>query len=1040
MDNDGDLDIITASIDSNNYNGSFTMVYFDPHRFPRSVDCADMNGDGWTDIVFASFDDLLLRLAVPDKPFEFHPIVTVQAVTQSQVIIIADMNSDGWPDIVTWEKVATEDVLVFLNFLNTTSTFDRLVLRSDPGFTPLVADIAVDDMDRDGALDVVVTTSTAVYWIRNMHGNETMFSDPILIGNCPRNVYSVDVGDVTGDGMPDVAAISYQGNVAVVFANNGSSSFDVLAEVSAYRGFTIVLADVNLDGNVDVTYSSYLGDAVMWCNNRFGNGTFDDCVGSQVILSNVRSHTVADIDGYGMLDIVGLSPSLGTYWLPATPVYGPLSSLESNVTTLTGFTHEDTVLSLGLRDVVGDPLSGLVSPGLVDIGLRFGEEMWEVTDKWIVPRGTYIDGPALQFTVNVAEPGSYTITMSVYGEPVANSPSVFLAAQLCEPGEHVKDNILCVPCEKDTFSEEYAVAACEPCPLQMTSPAGSDSYLNCICTPGYWFGIAPRAPGRLCELCPAGGVCAGGDAVPVAAEGFFEVSPGSAQFVECPREGSCAGANRCQSGYTGYLCATCSSGYYSATAVRCRACPKLPLILFASTCAGLGLVAVVVAIIISWSVARSVAATPSYEMTAGMLVSAERIRQFRTNLVPTSVSMVLVAFQIVAMIAQLDFSWTRESQAVLNAFLVVNIDTSLFASECAVSTFHAKYVISLLLPLVLLILVAVVLVLLRAMPRLISFASHLVQVPNRVLVDAAVFVTSPLLYIPVSRAALVLFGCVRQSNGKWVLTIDRGVECFDQAWWRVAPFGLFVVGVFVIGIPVYFGLSLFKHRTLLFEAHNLVRFGPLHRLYRRHYYWGEVANLAKRLGLVMVAVFLTGAQLLQLAILVVILVMSVVIVSRYSPYYYPLYNTVDLRLGCAVLGLVMVAVASYSERRNTRFHPHLLAATIVFTVVLLAVSLHAIFIDVQHLYKTRQIDGYAVSERQRHMRVVLETELLDMEASAAVRAAADAFLMAMEAESVANDVLLGDIKMDEIAVNLDDAEATPAMRAAADDALAALEA
>merc|ERR1711916_67879 len=156
-----------------------------------------------------------------------------------------------------------------------------------------------------------------------------------------------------------------------------------------------------------------------------------------------------------------------------------------------------------------------------------------------------------------------------------------------------------------------------------------------------------------------------------------------------------------------------------------------------------------------------------------------------------------------------------------------------------------------------------------------SIAS-LQDVAFRTLVDSVIFTLAPLIYIPMSRSTLILFDCIRLPNGDFVVESDLGVACFDADWWGVFPVGLLSLLLFVLGVALYLGITLWIRRNMLFEPEITIRFGTLYRNWRSRYFYGEIANLARRLAVVVVATFLSRYQLVQIILLTIILIVSLV--------------------------------------------------------------------------------------------------------------------------------------------------------------------
>jgi hypothetical protein len=140
------------------------------------------------------------------------------------------------------------------------------VVRSDGSFN----DVRLADVDRDGDLDVVVSRSSSVESIE-CYRNDGAGGFPAVASRVTEyakpasfhNPHSMDVGDVDGDGVPDVAFTSCRGNqgVVVVMRGTGDGSFvevhradgtvfDAGAGLWAANG--VALGDLDGDGRDDL--------------------------------------------------------------------------------------------------------------------------------------------------------------------------------------------------------------------------------------------------------------------------------------------------------------------------------------------------------------------------------------------------------------------------------------------------------------------------------------------------------------------------------------------------------------------------------------------------------------------------------------------------------------------------------------------------------------------------------------------------------------------------------------------------------------------
>lgn len=287
----------------------------------------------------------------------------------------------------------------------------------------------------------------------------------------------------------------------------------------------------------------------------------------------------------------------------------------------------------------------------------------------------------------------------------------------------------------------------------------------------------------------------------------------------------------------------------------------------------------------------------------------------------------------------------------------------------------------------------------KAFGSVIPPLSGLTNIPVRTLVDSVIFTLAPLVYIPLSRSTFVLFDCVRLPDGDVVVEADNGTACFDSAWWSVFPLGFTCALLYIVGLPLYFGCTLFIRRHKLFDPQTTSRFGTLYRNWRRAYYWGEVANLGKRLTVVAAATFLSRHQVIQILIIVIVLGFSLGFVLKYQPYYVPAYNDVEVRLTACVVAIFLVGAGSYAERGSSSIDTFIFFATLTLVVALLVVSAHALVADVISIYHERNAGFIAASERQKRLVGVISNELADVEAGADVLKAAGDFLAVLDTAS-----------------------------------------
>jgi hypothetical protein len=307
---------------------------------------------------------------------------------------------------------------------------------------------------------------------------------------------------------------------------------------------------------------------------------------------------------------------------------------------------------------------------------------------------------------------------------------------------------------------------------------------------------------------------------------------------------------------------------------------------------------------------------------------------------------------------------------------------------CSLPSFHTTYVLSVLAPVLLLLLVMGGAV----MFKVVGVFGGLSSVKIRTLLDSVLFTLGPLLYIPISKATLVLFDCSKLPDDTIVLDADNGVSCFDGEWWKVFPVALLATIIYVIGVPVYFFTTIWVRKHKLFEPDVTARFGSLYRNFRRDYYWAEVANLSKRLLIVVTALFFSNQQLVQISVFLTIFIASLAVVLKYEPYYVPLYNGVEVRLTVCLLVLLLLGTGSYAERASTASNTFFVVGTVIAIIAICAVALHALVIDILSIRAEKKDEFYSAGERQANLVAHVARELTDVDADPALHMAADEFL------------------------------------------------
>ncbi len=314
---DGKPDLVTANINDTNVSvllgngdGTFqTKVNYGTGDAPYSVAIGDLSGDGKPDLVTANLNTTTVSVLLGNGDGTFQTKVDYGTGVGPQSVAIGDVSGDGKPDLVTANSLVTT-VSVLLG--NGDGTFQTKV-DYGTGIRPQFSRDRGRERrrkagSRDGECQRQHRVGPLGEWERHVP-DEGGLRD----GAAP---VSVAIGEVSGDGKPDLVTANANDASVSVLLGNGDGSFQ--SNVDYGTGdlpLSVAIGDVSGDGKLDLaTANSNASTVSVLLGN--GDGTFQTKV-DYWAGGGHQSVAIGDVSGDGKPDlattnVLGSGSSSGT--------------------------------------------------------------------------------------------------------------------------------------------------------------------------------------------------------------------------------------------------------------------------------------------------------------------------------------------------------------------------------------------------------------------------------------------------------------------------------------------------------------------------------------------------------------------------------------------------------------------------------------------------------------------------------------------------------------------------------------------------------
>jgi hypothetical protein len=332
VDHDGDLDLAVSIADPFGGTGSIQILendgrgVFTPGQLIDSgltshggighVQPADLNGDGWDDLVWtiSQFFEPVAPVvtSLNDGHGNFLPPSIFVGTDANAYAGVGDVNNDGSLDLAVAQR--GEQLAIYRNTGH--GTFRPAKLLSVAEFPGMVI---ARDLNGDGWADLV-TVHNGVY------GSSQTISVLLALGD---GRYGHFVKYTVGQGPIEIVAADFDadGDLDLATSNNGGDDISTFADesttvllnkgngtfgpITTYPGeainyylseWAIEAADIDADGHIDLVVSNYIGNDAGVYYGR-GDGSFDPQQVRYGLQNGAQDMTVADFNGDGLADI-----------------------------------------------------------------------------------------------------------------------------------------------------------------------------------------------------------------------------------------------------------------------------------------------------------------------------------------------------------------------------------------------------------------------------------------------------------------------------------------------------------------------------------------------------------------------------------------------------------------------------------------------------------------------------------------------------------------------------------------------------------------